>query len=133
MVLHRLKDKLNIIIFVFVCLSFLFQVIEVMETAYHRSVVFFRLGTLCYLFGTIFASFCLFSPAGGLLLSAVLSLLLYYLLQHLKTLKLKFVPTKFNSGEMRGNPIKNIAGLMTRGSDLSLSGLHLDPEFCNKI
>ncbi|CDI76638.1 hypothetical protein, conserved [Eimeria acervulina] len=52
---------------------------------------------------------------------------------HLKTLKLKFVPTKFNSGEMRGNPIKNIAGLMTRGSDLSLSGLHLDPEFCNKI
>lgn len=109
------------------------QVIAVMERAYQHSVLFFRLGTLCYFFATIFASLCLFSFLGALIISLVLSLLGYFLFKHATALKNKFVPTKFSCGQLAGNPIRNIAGSMTNQTDLKLSGLQMDPAFGSKI
>ncbi|OEH80041.1 transmembrane protein [Cyclospora cayetanensis] len=108
-------------------------VIGVMEKAYHRSVVFFRMGTLCYFFATVFASLCLFSFLGAMLLSLVLSLVFFCLLKHVMALKEKFVPQKFSSGQLEGNPIRNIGVVMTREADARLSGLCIDPAFGARI
>lgn len=104
-----------------------------LEKAYHHSVLFFRMGTLCYFFATIFASLCLFSFIGAVIISLVLSLLGFFLFKYALALKRKFVPERFSSGQLVGNPIRNIASTMTNKTDLKLSGHCVDPAFGSKI
>ncbi|XP_026189812.1 uncharacterized protein LOC113146505 [Cyclospora cayetanensis] len=57
----------------------------------------------------------------------------FCLLKHVMALKEKFVPQKFSSGQLEGNPIRNIGVVMTREADARLSGLCIDPAFGARI
>ncbi|KAL8426677.1 hypothetical protein Efla_005934 [Eimeria flavescens] len=108
-------------------------VIALMEKAYKHSVLFFRLGTLCYFVSTVCASVCLFSFVGAAVISFVSCSVFVFLCRHALALKKRLVPHTFSCSRLAGNPIRNIGSAMTNSEDVKLSGYRMDPSFGSRI
>eukprot|EP00921_Rhytidocystis_pertsovi_P011416 GHVQ01018474.1.p1 GENE.GHVQ01018474.1~~GHVQ01018474.1.p1 ORF type:complete len:216 (-),score=14.03 GHVQ01018474.1:2285-2932(-) len=108
------------------------QVIVIMEDMYEHCIVFFRLGLVCYFLTSVFAVFCLFNLIGSIVITVVLGVFAKLLRDRAKHIRQLFIPHRFSSGTLRGNPVQNIAERATADPNNKLHQRLCSPECASK-